>query len=127
MRMGRMTPPPSIRRSDRPLRNRRPFAAAGTAGRRAGTIQQAEAIVVSPGVRTHKDEATVGSGPGPEETRPGPENREAAGVRGTRMPIARAQAPGAFVARIRRGIGLRLLVGVVLFSSGITLVLTLLQ
>jgi PAS domain S-box-containing protein len=43
------------------------------------------------------------------------------------MPIARAQAPGAFAARIRRGIGLRLLVRVVLFSSAVTLVLTLFQ
>jgi len=43
------------------------------------------------------------------------------------MPIARARPPGALVARIPRGIGLRLLVGVVLFSSAVTLVLTLLQ
>ena len=43
------------------------------------------------------------------------------------MPIARAQAPGAIAARIRRGIGLRLLVRVVLFSSAVTLVLTLFQ
>ena len=113
----RISPPgPRDRHPERRGGNRRPARQHYTAG---------EAISNIPRVRTRQDEATVGSGPRARDNRPGPENREAAGVRGSWMPIARAQAPGAIAARIHRGIGLRLLVRVVLFSSAVTLVLTL--